>query len=249
MGLTVHPPLVEGASTPMQDASTPQSSDAARFLVEQSKGFSSTNRLTVLTIGAATDTASALLLDPSLADRIRIVAMGFTNLQADGAEEFNVLNDPHAWQAILKSRVPVVMVRVKYAATTCLWGTRRRSKCCKSWPHWHMAVGRISRLVLLAYQTAARCGLHAQSCDLGHYYGGVCTRPGNDADGASTVSDGSHAFCCRAERGDVGDHHACRYRNTVERFLCGSGSLQRNPFVAALSAALKGCAVTLKKLT
>ncbi|MEG9431136.1 nucleoside hydrolase [Terriglobus sp. ADX1] len=109
MGLTVHPPLVEGASTPMQDASTPQPSDAARFLVEQSKGFSSTNRLTVLTIGAATDTASALLLDPTLADRIRIVAMGFTNLQADGAEEFNVLNDPHAWQTILTSRVPVVI--------------------------------------------------------------------------------------------------------------------------------------------
>ncbi|HEY9137443.1 MAG TPA: nucleoside hydrolase [Terriglobus sp.] len=109
MGLAIHPPLVEGANVPLQNTSTPQSSAAARFLVEQSRGFSSSNRLTVLTIGAATDTASALLLDPTLADRIRIIAMGFNNLKPEGAKEYNALNDPHAWQVILNSRVPVVI--------------------------------------------------------------------------------------------------------------------------------------------
>ncbi|MEK6398107.1 MAG: nucleoside hydrolase [Terriglobus sp.] len=109
MGLTIHPPLVEGSNLPLQNTTTPQPSAAAHFLVEQSRGFTSQNRLTVLTIGAATDTASALMLDPTLADRIRIVAMGFNNLQPDGAQEYNALNDPHAWQVILKSNVPVVI--------------------------------------------------------------------------------------------------------------------------------------------
>lgn len=109
MGLATHPPLVEGASAPLQNTTTPQPSAAAHFLVEQSRGYSAKNRLTVLTIGAATDTASALLLDPTLADRIRIIAMGFNNLQPEGAREFNAMNDPKAWQVILNSRVPVVI--------------------------------------------------------------------------------------------------------------------------------------------
>lgn len=110
MGLAIHPPLVEGASMPLRNPIAPwMPGAAAEFLVEQSRSFSPDHRLTVLTIGAATDVAAALIIDPSIADRIRIVAMGFNNLQPDGAREFNVLNDPPAWQVILKSRVPVVI--------------------------------------------------------------------------------------------------------------------------------------------
>ncbi len=109
MGMKAHPPLIEGASLPLPDAATPQPSDAARFLIEQSRLFTPQHRLTVLTIGAATDVASALLLDPSFADRVRVVAMAFTTLQPDGAKEFNAENDPRAWQVILRSRVPVVV--------------------------------------------------------------------------------------------------------------------------------------------
>jgi len=58
-------------------------------------------------IGAATDVASAILLDPSIVDRIRVIQMGFTSEQ--GGEEFNVANDVHAVQAILNSSVPLVI--------------------------------------------------------------------------------------------------------------------------------------------
>ncbi len=37
----------------------------------------SDDRLAVLAIGAATDLASALLLDPTITERLEIVAMGF----------------------------------------------------------------------------------------------------------------------------------------------------------------------------
>ena len=62
----------------------------------------------LLTIGAATDVASAILEDPSIVDRIGIVAMGFRNL-TEGGKEYNVENDPKAWQVILDSDVPVTI--------------------------------------------------------------------------------------------------------------------------------------------
>ena len=93
----------------MTESSHPQPSAAVGFLIEASRGFTPERRLTVLTIGAATDVASALLSDPTLADRIRVVAMAFKTMQPGGAAEFNVQNDPHAWQAILQSRVPLVV--------------------------------------------------------------------------------------------------------------------------------------------
>lgn len=91
----------------MENARTPRSSPAVNFLVRASRRFSKDNRLTVLMIGAGTDIASALLTDPTMADRVRIVQMGFNNEQ--GGDEFNVANDVHAIQAILDSNVPLVI--------------------------------------------------------------------------------------------------------------------------------------------
>jgi inosine-uridine nucleoside N-ribohydrolase len=108
LGMVTHPPLFEGSSEPLADKQTPHSNAGVDFLIETSKQFSPENRLTVLTIGAATDVASALLKDPSLRQRIRVVAMGFRSL-SEGGKEFNIENDPKAWQVILDSDVPVVI--------------------------------------------------------------------------------------------------------------------------------------------
>ena len=53
--------------------------------------------------------ASALLLDPTLADRVRVVAMAFRDLTPGGASEYNEQNDPEAWRLLLASRTPVVV--------------------------------------------------------------------------------------------------------------------------------------------
>jgi len=108
LGMAVHPPLFEGSSEPLADLQTPHPNAGVDYLIETSKQFSSSNRLTVLTIGAATDVASAILKDRSVTERIRVVAMGFRSL-AEGGHEFNIENDPKAWQAILDSNVPVVI--------------------------------------------------------------------------------------------------------------------------------------------
>jgi purine nucleosidase len=107
LGMSVHPPLIEGGSLPMENTKTPRPSPAVNFLIEKSKPFSKENRLTVLMIGAGTDVASAILSDPGIVDRIRVIQMGFTNQK--GGNEFNIANDPRAAQAILDSSVPLVI--------------------------------------------------------------------------------------------------------------------------------------------
>ena len=102
-----HPPLFEGSSLPLADTKTPRRNSGVDFILETSKRFAKENRLVVLTIGAATDVASAILQDPSVVDRINVVAMGFKN--PTDAKEFNVENDPRAWQVILDSDVPVTI--------------------------------------------------------------------------------------------------------------------------------------------
>jgi purine nucleosidase len=108
LGMATHPPLFEGSSLPLEDAKTPRTNAGVDFIVQSSKRFSKNNRLTVLTIGAATDVASAILEDPSITDRIQVVAMGFDNWPK-GNDGYNVLNDVKAWQVILQSDVPVVV--------------------------------------------------------------------------------------------------------------------------------------------
>ena len=107
LGMKTHPPLIEGGSLPMENARTPRSSPAVNFLIETSRRLSQNHRLTVLMIGAGTDVASAILTDPSITERVRIIQMGFNDEQ--GGNEFNIANDVHAVQAILDSNVPLVV--------------------------------------------------------------------------------------------------------------------------------------------
>jgi inosine-uridine nucleoside N-ribohydrolase len=107
LGMSMHPPLIEGGSLPMENAKTPRPSPAVNFLIGTSRRFSKNNRLTVLMIGAATDVASAILTDPTIIERVRVIQMGFNDEQ--GGNEFNIANDVHAAQAILDSKVPLVV--------------------------------------------------------------------------------------------------------------------------------------------
>jgi purine nucleosidase len=108
LGMAQHPPLFEGSSMPLPTVNIPEPNAGVNFIISSSKHFSSAHRLTVLTIGAATDVASAIIEDPGIVQRIRVVAMGFKSWP-QGADEFNVANDVHAWQVILDSQVPVVI--------------------------------------------------------------------------------------------------------------------------------------------
>jgi len=62
-----HPLVVTGSDDPLRDSSTPNCNPSGDLILEQARGHCSDDRLIVLSIGAATDVASALLVEPDLA--------------------------------------------------------------------------------------------------------------------------------------------------------------------------------------
>lgn len=105
--LRLRPDVIAGSSVPLPSR-TPLRNPGVERILTESRKFSPKNRLTVVVIGAATDTASALLADPTLSQRIEVIAMGF-HAWPQGGKEFNVENDLIAWQVILDSEVPVTV--------------------------------------------------------------------------------------------------------------------------------------------
>lgn len=101
-------PVSAGSPVPLDRLPRPLPSDGSRFLLDISRGYSPSNRLPVLVIGAATDVATAILVDRDLPNRIEVISMGFKNWP-DGGEEWNLKNDPAAYQVILDSTVPLTI--------------------------------------------------------------------------------------------------------------------------------------------
>jgi purine nucleosidase len=102
------PRVLAGASEPLGKADEPRRNQGVDFLLEQAKDRSATGRLVVVMIGPATDVASALLIDPTWADRVEIVSMAFDKWP-EGGDPWNVKNDVNAWRIVLASRVPLVV--------------------------------------------------------------------------------------------------------------------------------------------
>jgi inosine-uridine nucleoside N-ribohydrolase len=101
------PSVARGSNGPIEAHEAAQKDAGAELLIGLSRGFSKRNRLTVLVSGAATELASAIQRDPTIVNRISVVAMGFADW--DSGDEFNVQNDPAAWRAVLAADVPLVI--------------------------------------------------------------------------------------------------------------------------------------------
>jgi inosine-uridine nucleoside N-ribohydrolase len=102
------PPVIPGSSVPLKEKRPGDAGAGASFIVEASGGFSPQHRLVILSIGAATDIAAAIRLDPQITNRIEVVAMGFERWP-EGGDPWNVKNDPLAYQIILESSVPLTL--------------------------------------------------------------------------------------------------------------------------------------------
>jgi len=95
-----------GALHPMRDASTPVDSPAARDIVAKAKAMPDGRKLQVFVLGAYTNVASALLLDPGVRDRMAVHVMGFIyDNNRLTTNESNCEGDLHAASVLLKSGV------------------------------------------------------------------------------------------------------------------------------------------------
>jgi inosine-uridine nucleoside N-ribohydrolase len=100
--------LYRGADRPIPGRTVPMRNAGVRALIGLARNHSPQNRLIVLGLGPVTDIASALLIEPKLADRIEVVALAFDNYPA-GGDGWNVRNDVRAWQILLDSQIPITV--------------------------------------------------------------------------------------------------------------------------------------------
>ena len=101
--------VFRGSRAYLPDEETPVDSDAARDLARRAMDYTPERPLWVVTIGAVTNVASAILLEPAIADRIRVVLLGGHARWMKDTVEFNISQDYAAARVILRS-VPVVQV-------------------------------------------------------------------------------------------------------------------------------------------
>lgn len=110
MGLAGAVRVESGARVAMRDERTPVDSAGARFLLDEALR-SDDRPLHVVCIGPLTDVASALLIEPDLAKApVRVVWVGGTDAPTHYGPEFNLANDVHAANLIMRSSLDLTRI-------------------------------------------------------------------------------------------------------------------------------------------
>ena len=103
-------PVLHGSRTTMTDANgEPVPSDAADNIISRAMQERS-QPLYVLALGALTNVASAILIEPRIRERITVVALGGWPYHTTDFHDFNFIQDIKAAQAVFDSGVALVHV-------------------------------------------------------------------------------------------------------------------------------------------
>ncbi len=102
--------VFKGSESYLPDENTPVESPAARDLVKRGMLRPEGDPLYVAAIGAITNVASALLMEPELVKRIVVVWLGGQPLSYPTAREFNLSQDVPAARVLLDSGVPFILI-------------------------------------------------------------------------------------------------------------------------------------------
>lgn len=105
-----HVPTYRGSTSYLPDEKTPVTSDAASHLALLASSYSPEHPLYVAAIGAVTNVASALLMDPAIADRMVVIWLGGHALEWHDNAEFNIRQDVAAARVVFASGAPLVML-------------------------------------------------------------------------------------------------------------------------------------------
>lgn len=102
--------VFKGSKTYLPDEKTPVLSDAAQNLCKLAANYSPENPLYVVSIGAITNIASALILSPEISENIVIVWLGGHARHYHDTKEFNMKQDIAAARVVMKSGAPFVQL-------------------------------------------------------------------------------------------------------------------------------------------
>ncbi len=101
--------VYRGSRNYLEDANTPVESEAVRDLVKRAMACDG-ELLYVVAIGAITNIASAILMEPKIIEKIVIVWLGGNALHWPNTNEFNLQQDIHASRLIFDCGVPLIQI-------------------------------------------------------------------------------------------------------------------------------------------
>lgn len=101
------PPIYSGADRMLESCDDAVESPVADKIVEL--GMDGGDPLLVISIGAATNLASALNIEPGLVGKIGVVWLGGNAIEWPWAAEYNLQGDPHASRILLDSGVDLLV--------------------------------------------------------------------------------------------------------------------------------------------
>lgn len=99
---------IKRGSHPMRYQYEPSRSEGVDFIIERAMAGSPDNPLWVVGLGASTDIASALLIEPRIIDRV-VVFWHFRTKWPKYCHNFNVFNDPRAARLVFHSPLSFVL--------------------------------------------------------------------------------------------------------------------------------------------
>lgn len=100
--------VYRGSNEFLSSKDKPVDSDAAQNLIDRALG--SDEPLYVLTLGAPTNVASAILMEPSIKEKIVVIWLGGKGPTWPSASEFNLQQDVMSSQVMFDSGVPLVQI-------------------------------------------------------------------------------------------------------------------------------------------
>ena len=101
-------PVFRGETARVDDINAPEPSEAVLDLIERAKNYTSDRRLYVIAIGAITNVARAIILDPSIVERITVIWLGANGHHWPHNSEFNLNGDVTAARTVMSSGVPFI---------------------------------------------------------------------------------------------------------------------------------------------
>jgi len=100
---------VKKGGPPLQFSSAPSPSEACDFIIDRAMQHTPERPMWIVVLGCCTNTASALIKCPEIADRVVVLFHGRTQFWPHKASNFNISGDLKACLKLMTSTVPYVL--------------------------------------------------------------------------------------------------------------------------------------------
>ena len=107
LGVSSEDFVYRGSQAFLTDSETPEQSEAAEDIIQKAMSVSD-SPFYVVAVGAITNVASAILIEPDIINNIVVIWLGGNPLYWSHTREFNLAQDVHAARLVLDSGVPFV---------------------------------------------------------------------------------------------------------------------------------------------